>query len=77
MVMGHSAGLVRPTWRGERSQHGWEAVTNAGTALPATGTGSVTLAGNARTRDAAAVSLLSTLLREQENERRKKRPRPG
>jgi hypothetical protein len=79
LVGGQRAGLVRPTWRGERGRRGWEAVTNAGTALPATGTGRVTAAGNARTRDAAAVSLLRTLLRNQENERRKGRqpPPPG
>jgi hypothetical protein len=78
LVGGQRAGLVRPTWRGERSRHGWEAVTNAGTALPATGTGRITVAGNARTRDAAAVSLLNTLLREQENQRRKrKQPSPA
>jgi len=78
LVGGQRAGLVRPTWRGERSRPGWEAVTNAGTALPATGTGRVTAAGNARTRDAAAVSLLNALLREQENQRRKrKQPSPA
>lgn len=77
LVGGQRAGLVRPTWRGERIRHGWEAVTNAGPALPATGTGRVTPAGNARTRDAAAVSLLSTLLREQESERRKRPPCPA
>jgi len=78
LVGGQRAGLVRPTWRGERSRHGWEAVTNAGTALPATGTGRITAAGNARTRDAAAVSLLNALLREQENQRRKrKQPSPA
>ncbi len=77
LVAGQRAGLVRPTWRGERSRPGWEAITNAGMALPATGTGRITAAGNARTRDAAAVSLLSTLLREQENQRRKrKQPSP-
>ena len=45
---------------------GWHAHRRR--ALPATGTGRVTAAGNARTRDAAAVSLLRTQLREQENE---------
>ena len=70
---GQRAGLVRPTWRGERSRHGWEAVDNAGTALPVAGTGRVTSSGNARTRDAAAVSLLRALLRQQENERKKAR----
>ena len=78
LVGGQHAGILRPTWRGERSRHGWEAVTNAGTALPATGTGRITAAGNARTRDAAAVSLLNALLREQENQRRKrKQPSPA
>jgi len=43
------AGLVRPTWRGERSRPGWEPVDTAGTALPATGIGRTTPAGNART----------------------------
>jgi hypothetical protein len=78
LVSGRRAGQIRPTWRGERRRHGWEAVGNAGTALPATGTGRVTAAGNARTRDAAAVSLLHTLLRKQENDRRKrKQPSPA
>jgi hypothetical protein len=72
LVDGQYAGLVRPTWRGERARPGWEAVDNAGTALPATGIGRVTAGGNARTRDAAAVSLLRALLRQQENERRRK-----
>jgi hypothetical protein len=65
MVGGKRAGTVRPTWRGEGTRHGWEAVHPSGTVLPATGTGRVTAAGNARTRDAAAVSLLNVLLREQ------------
>jgi hypothetical protein len=55
-----------------RGRHGWQAVTNAGTALPVTGTGRVTAAGNARTRDAAAVSLLRALQRQQEDENRQK-----
>jgi len=76
LVGGQRAGLVRPTWHGERSRPGWEAVTNAGTALPATGTGRITAAGNARTRAAAAVSLLNALLREQENQRRKRNSHP-
>lgn len=75
LVGGKDAGLVRPTWRGERSRPGWEAVDNAGTALPATGIGRVTSGGNARTRDAAAVGLLRTLLRQQENERSRKAAR--
>jgi hypothetical protein len=41
LVGGKRAGLVRPTWRGERGRYGWEAVDNAGTALPATGVGRV------------------------------------
>jgi hypothetical protein len=77
VVGGRRAGLVRPTWRGERGRHGWEAVTNIGMALPATGTGRATAAGNARPRDAAAVSLLRTLLRDQENQRREKPPCPA
>ncbi len=71
LVGGRLAGLVRPTWRGERSRPGWEPVDAAGTALPATGIGRTTPAGNARTRDAAAVSLLRALQRQQEQERRK------
>ena len=59
--------MINPTWRGERSRPGWESVDNAGTTLPATGTGRVTAAGNARTRDAAAVSLLRALLQQQES----------
>jgi hypothetical protein len=72
LVGGTRVGLVRPTWRGERSRPGWEPVDDTGLALPATGTGRVTPAGNARTRDAAAVSLLRALQRQQENERRRK-----
>lgn len=75
LVGGTRVGLVRPTWRGERSRPGWEPVDSTGLALPATGTGRVTPAGNARTRDAAAVSLLRALQRQQENERRNKPPR--
>jgi hypothetical protein len=71
LVGGRLAGLVRPTWRGERSRPGWEPVDTAGTALRATGIGRVTSAGNARTRDAAAVSLLRALQRQQEQERKK------
>jgi len=72
LVGGTRVGLVRPTWRGERSRPGWEPVDDTGPALPATGIGRVTPAGNARTRDAAAVSLLRALQRQQENERRRK-----
>ena len=68
-VGGKRAGMVRPTWRGERNRPGWEGIDNAGLALPATSIGRTTAAGNARTRDAAAVSLLQALLRQQENER--------
>jgi hypothetical protein len=75
LVDGTRVGLVRPTWRGERSRPGWEPVDSTGLALPATGTGRVTPAGNARTRDAAAVSLLRALQRQQENDRKRKRPR--
>jgi hypothetical protein len=70
LVGGKPAGLVRPTWRGERSRPGWEPVDLSGLALPVKGTGRVTPAGNARTRDAAAVSLLRALQRQQEHERR-------
>jgi hypothetical protein len=72
LVGGTRVGLVRPTWRGERSRPGWEPVDSTGLALPATGIGRVTTAGNARTRDAAAVSLLRALQRQQENERKRK-----
>lgn len=71
VVGGRPAGLVRPTWRGERSRPGWEPVDLSGLALPVRGTGRVTPAGNARTRDAAAVSLLRALQRQQEHERGK------
>lgn len=74
LVGGRRAGLVRPTWRRERNRPGWEAIDNVGTALPATGIGRVTAAGNARTRAAAAVSLLSALLRQQENDRKNTTP---
>jgi hypothetical protein len=57
------AGLARRTWRGERARPGWEGIDNSGAAVPATGTGRVTAEGNARTRDAAAISLLTTLRR--------------
>ena len=69
LVGGRPAGLVRPTWRGERSRPGREPVDAAGTALPVTGIGRTTPAGNARTRDAAAVS--RALQRQQEEERKK------
>ena len=72
LVGGKRAGLVRPTWRGERSRPGWEPVDNTGLALPATGIGRTTPAGHARTRDAAAISLLRALQRQQENERKHK-----
>jgi hypothetical protein len=71
LVGGRLAGLVRPTWHGERSRPGWEPIDTAGIALPATGIGRTTPAGNARTRDAAAVSLLRAIQRQQEHERRK------
>jgi hypothetical protein len=75
LVGGTRVGLVRPTWRGERSRPGWEPVDNTGLALPATGIGRVTPAGNARTRDAAAVSLLRALQRQQGTEHKGKRSR--
>lgn len=71
LVSGMLAGLVRPTWRGERSRPGWEPADAAGTALPVTGIGRTTSAGNARTRDAAAVSLLRALQRQQQEARKK------
>jgi hypothetical protein len=42
-------------------------VTTDGTVLPVKGTGRVTPGGNARVRDAAAVSLLRALQQEQES----------
>ena len=36
---GRKAGLVRPTWRGERARPGWEGIDVAGVAVPAIGTG--------------------------------------
>jgi hypothetical protein len=75
LIDGTRVGLARPTWRGERSRPGWEPVDSTGLALPAAGTGRVTPAGNARTRDAAAVSLLHALQRQQENDRKRKRRR--
>lgn len=75
LVSGTRVGLVRPTWRGERSRPGWEPVDSTGIALPPTGIGRVTTAGNARTRDSAAVSLLRALQRQQENDRKRKPPR--
>jgi hypothetical protein len=75
LVGGTRVGVVRPTWRGERSRPGWEPADNTGLALPATGIGRVTPAGNARTRDAAAVSLLRALQHQQENNHKGKRSR--
>jgi len=75
MVSGTRVGTVRPTWRGERTRPGWEAADNTGLALPTAATGRVTAAGNARTRDAAAVSLLHALQRQQQNGRKRKHPR--
>jgi len=75
LVSGKRAGQVRPTWRGERSRPGWEPAGNAGLALPATGICRTTPAGHARTRDAAAVSLLRALQSQQENERKRKHTR--
>lgn len=75
IVSGTRVGLVRPTWRGERGRPGWEAAGHAGLTLPPAGTGRITSAGNARTRDAAAASLLHALQRQQANERKHKRRR--
>ncbi|HVB44853.1 MAG TPA: hypothetical protein VNF47_19410 [Streptosporangiaceae bacterium] len=75
IVSGTRVGLVRPTWRGERGRPGWEAADNAGVTLPPAGIGRITSAGNARTRDAAAVSLLHALQRQQANESKHKRRR--
>jgi hypothetical protein len=69
LVGGKRAGLVRPTWLGERGGPGWQPGTNDGTALAVTGTSRVTPAGNARARD-AAVSLLHALHRHQEDGKR-------
>jgi len=70
LVGGRAAGLVRPTRRGERGRPGWEPVDLSGLALPVKGTGKVTPAGNARTRDAAAVSLLRALQRQQQEDKK-------
>jgi hypothetical protein len=72
LVTGTRVGLVRPTWRGERGRPGWEAADNTGLALPPAGIGRITSGGNARTRDAAAVSLLNALQRQQADERKHK-----
>jgi hypothetical protein len=71
LIGGRLAGIVRPTWRGERTRPGWEPVDTAGIALPVKGTCRITPAGNARTRDAAAVGLLRALQSQQEQERKK------
>ncbi len=71
LVGGRAAGRVRPTWHGERSRQAWEPVDLAGLPLPVKGTGRVTPAGNARTRDAAAVSLLHALQNQQQEEDKK------
>src|SRR5258708_22466822 len=71
LVGGRLAGLVRPTWRGERSRPGWEPVDAAGTALPATAIGRTPPARHARPRDPAAVPLRRTTQRQQQHERRK------
>jgi hypothetical protein len=70
LVEGTRVGIVRPTWRGERSRPGWEPVDVPGLALPVKGTGRITPAGNARTRDAAAVSLLRALQRQQQEDKK-------
>ena len=61
--------MLRSTAKGTRLSRA--PVDTAGIALPATGIGRTTPAGNARTRDAAAVSLLRAIQRQQEHERRK------
>jgi hypothetical protein len=71
LVQGTCVGMVRPTWRGERTRPGWEPADISGTALPVEGTGRITPAGNARTRDAAAVSLLRALQHRRDQECRK------
>ncbi len=76
LVGGRAAGLVRPTWHGERSRAAWEPVDLSGLPLPVKGTGRVTPAGNARTRDAAAVSLLRALQRQQEQQKKKLQAAP-
>jgi len=63
MVGRRRAGLVRPTLQGGETGRVREAVDLSGVVLPVTGTCRVTRAGN---RDAAAISLLSALLRQQE-----------
>jgi hypothetical protein len=45
LVNGRAVGLVRPTWRGERSRPGWEPMTSAGAVLPVKGTGRITPPG--------------------------------
>jgi hypothetical protein len=45
MVAGTRVGLVRPTWRGERSRPGWEAADNTGLTLPPAGIGRITERG--------------------------------
>jgi len=72
LVGGRAAGRVRPTWHGERSRQAWEPVDLAGLPLPVKGTGRVTPAGNARTRDAAAVSLLHALQNQQQEDKKGK-----
>lgn len=76
LVGGRAAGLIRPTWHGERSKAAWEPVDLSGLPLPVKGTGRVTPAGNARTRDAAAVSLLRALQRQQEQQQKKPQAAP-
>jgi hypothetical protein len=65
MIGRRRAGLVRPSWQGGETGRAWEAVDLSGEVLQVTGTGRVTRAGNACNRDAAALSLLSALLRQQ------------
>jgi hypothetical protein len=71
---GRAAGRVRPTWHRERSRPAWEPVDLSGLPLPVKGTGRVTPAGNARTRDAAAVSLLRALQHQQQEEDKQRKP---
>jgi hypothetical protein len=63
MIGRRRAGLVCPTWRDGETVRAWEAVDLSGEVLQVTGTGRVTRASNARNRNAAAISLLSALLR--------------
>lgn len=74
LVDGEPVGVARRAYEGAGRRAVWEAVDSQGLRRRCYGTGA-TPQGNARTREAAAVGLLSDLLLQQENQRQKRRRR--